>query len=94
VTAPDTARTVAAHVAAVAATFMIGFLGGRLVFSHGIGVTGTARTAGSAAAWPDKDLPEPAADPDHGRGAQDAPDARVAPAGSATAVGGRRRRTR
>jgi hypothetical protein len=85
---------VALSLAAAAAACTGGFLGGKLVFGHGIGVTVTARIAGGAAAWPDKDLPEPAAEHDHGRGAQDAPDARVARAGTVTAAGGRRRRTR
>ena len=120
--AADATATVAAHVAVVAATFMIGsgdlawrlsiqggraaapigaaalslaaaaaagtggFLGGKLVFSHGIGVRG-----GRAG---DKNLPEAAAGHDHGQGAQDAQGARAAAAGSATAVGGRRRRLR
>jgi uncharacterized membrane protein len=120
--AADATATVAAHVAVVAATFMIGsgdlawrlsiqggraaapigaaalslaaaaaagtggFLGGKLVFSHGIGVR-----RGLAG---DKNLPEPAAGHDHGQGAQDAQGARAAAAGLATAVGGRRRRLR
>lgn len=120
--AGDATATVAAHVAVVAATFMIGsgdlawrlsiqggraaapigaaalslaaaaaagtggFLGGKLVFSHGIGVR-----PGRAG---DKNLPEAAAGHDHGQGAQDAQGARAAAAGSATAVGGRRRRLR
>jgi uncharacterized membrane protein len=155
-TSRDATTTVAAHVAVVAATFMIGsgdlawrlsehgaqaaapigaaalslaaaaaactggFLGGKLVFSHGIGVRRAAQPAGLTAvpaagqagvpaAGPvagvmaagvsggragDKNLPEPVAGHDHGEGAQDAQGARVAAAGSATAVGGRRKRLR
>jgi uncharacterized membrane protein len=154
-TSSNSTATVAAHVAVVAATFMIGsgdlawqltdqgtratapigaaalslaaaaaactggFLGGKLVFSHGIGVRRAAQLSGPAAvpgtrpaadgtlagaggtlagaggeSAEDKNLPESAAWPDHGQGAHDAQSARVARAGSATSVGGRRRRPR
>jgi uncharacterized membrane protein len=158
-TSADVTPTVAAHVAVVAATFMIGsgdlawrlsdqggraaapvgaaalslaaaaaagtggFLGGKLVFSHGIGVRRRAEEPGPGAGQPGaagglagvggglarvgdglagvgdglaghKNLPEPAVGHDHGLGAQDAQGARAAAAGSATAVGGRRKRLR
>ncbi|HMH89835.1 MAG TPA: DUF2231 domain-containing protein [Streptosporangiaceae bacterium] len=142
-TSADATATVAAHVAVVAATFMIGsgdlawrlsdqgaraaapigpaalslaaaaaagtggFLGGKLVFSHGIGVRrpaqlpgpegGPAGASGGGLAGVgggragDKNLPEPAAGRDHGRGAQDGQGARAAAAGSAAAGCGRRK---
>jgi uncharacterized membrane protein len=144
-TSGEATTTIAAHVAVVAATFMIGsadlawrlsehgartaapigaaalslaaaaaactggFLGGKLVFSHGIGVRRPAPLAGPEAAPDragdglagaddgparDKNLPEPAARRDHGQGAQDAQGTQAAAAGPATAVGGRRRRLR
>jgi uncharacterized membrane protein len=121
--APRSTATVAAHVAVVAATFMIGsgdlawrlteqgaratapagaaalslaaavaactggFLGGKLVFRHGIGVTRLPPADPAA----DTDLPGSGIGADHGRGAQEARDAGAAPA---TASGGRRRRPR
>ena len=76
----------ALSLAAAVAAGTGGFLGGKLVFSHGIGVR-----EGRAG---DKNLPEAAAGHDHGQGAQDAQAARAAAAGPAAAVGGRRRRLR
>jgi uncharacterized membrane protein len=140
-TSATSTTTIAAHVAVVAATFMIGsgdlawrltdqgaraaaplgaaalsvaaavaactggFLGGKLVFSHGIGVRradpaaaggapaqageGSAQAGGETPA--DFNLPESVAGRDHVRGAQDAQGARGGPA---AADDGRRRRMR
>jgi uncharacterized membrane protein len=91
----------ALSVAAAAAACTGGFLGGKLVFSHGIGVRradpaaagdGPAQAGGATPA--DFDLPESVAGHDHVPGAQDAQGARGGPAGPAAAVGGRRKRMR
>jgi uncharacterized membrane protein len=84
----------ALSLAAAAVACTGGFLGGRLVFRHGIGVTGgAALVLGGGANGPgaESELPEPAAGDDHVRGAQDARDPGAAPAGPASVAGARRR---
>jgi uncharacterized membrane protein len=81
-------------VAAAAAACTGGFLGGRLVFSHGIGVRRAAPAQAGGGTPADFNLPESVAGHDHVRGAQDAQGARSGPAGPAAAVGGRRKRMR
>ena len=100
---PPGAAALSLAAAAVACTG--GFLGGKLVFRHGIGVV-TGPAAGRAAAAlaapaplprasaAETDLPELAAGDDHVRGAQDARDPRAARAGPASVAGVRRRRPR
>jgi uncharacterized membrane protein len=95
----------ALSVAAAVAACTGGFLGGKLVFSHGIGVRrapaggdlapagGGPELAGGGPAT-ESDLPGSGPGHDHGRGAQDAQGARGGPAGPAAAVGGRRWRMR
>jgi hypothetical protein len=92
---PPGAAALSLAAAAVACTG--GFLGGQLVFRHGIGVTGgAALVLGGGANGPGagSELPEPAAGDDHVRGAQDARDPGAAPAGPASVAGARRRRPR
>jgi uncharacterized membrane protein len=77
-------------LAAATAACTGGFLGGKLVFGHGIGVTALLPAAAQAPGA-DTDLPETAAGADHVGGAQDSRDAGTAPA---AVIGGRRRRPR
>jgi hypothetical protein len=81
-------------LAAATAACTGGFLGGKLVFGHGIGVTALLPAAPPAAAQApgaDTDLPGTTAGADHVGGAQDSRDAGTAPA---AVIGGRRRRPR